>query len=1191
MMSRRTKSSSLMTCTCACALLALLLHGTAVGGENKQPPAPSLVVEVGPAQSYPAVDTHFTGSRISADGRSAARMERRARSAIFPDPGKPLAFEVSATAHGGDRTVRVTGIVRDFSGKQLAEADCELKVKDGQTAVSKVEFTPTENDRGPFFFVGEWTEVGGEARGAIPAGDPERVLPVVVAMPNARFVIEDFECVRHAEPGAVVENSSAAKRGGRMGLALRPKVPATGPGSRPKEGEKPVARHSLPLGRNLPGRPVRIGLWVNTSAPARLTLRLRDPGIDVQQSLRYDRWVVGPIAVAPGGWRYVAFPAPGYGLPEWQRTSKSRLGSGLVDYPLTAEALDVECDPGTTVMIDEVDVFTQMSRDEVIRMRAILDKPNGLLYRNDTIRVALANGWLWGPSQPLDYIASLFDIAGREWPLAKGTIDLPPGGEQVLEAKMTNLPLGSYRLKAAIKSNGKVVANIDQQRGLLVYEPAGKPAPHAKLLEFLKDRHALVADLGLRSDILLAPWHSTDGTVSVEAVHGYFHFDWLEPEYEQRRLAGFDVVGRLGLTPVWADAGWTYLSISNSWAGNTTVMPSRDIYWEEYAHRTMYHFAGRIRDWIVWERPDAPSFASGPEEYTDRMLATTYRAAQEADPNIRLISGGVSRHRIEEFLNGLIESGAGRYLHAVGLLPTTTPMSPEDGYMDVILSRAHRLRVQEHFRPELWVLNLGWPTGADESSITEDDQARYVARAYAICRANGVAKVILPPHRTVPSRASIQVQATRDSADLVFIDSGLLGVKPAALAARTARNMLADSTFAREVFLVDRWDGLARAYLFRRKDGRMVLAAWRRHGTSRLRLPKTVETVLDTFGNEISPAADLTLHGAPHYLIFPPGDPEAIARELERSPLDFDDAPESAWKRSWTFFLDLGDPADEKAAQYAVTDARLEQGVDSHYHNDYGRRVIDDGRPYRGEERFVVDVSDYGTAAMILRKRIDYSMPNQRVKVYCNGEEAGQWFTFKRDRRFRWRNTEFIIPNNMFAGKKTAELRIQAQDCEATAYAYWAAPLRYKKIYLSDMSLLVNNSGYGAGVNLDANILGGPIRFHKGAGKSYDKGLGTNAASTFEGSLIVVPLNKQFKRFRATVGIDAATGGRGTVRFRVGDGTRQLYDSKDMTYYSEPGEIDVDVSESIILMLSTNDSGDGNKNDIANWADAQLELK
>jgi hypothetical protein len=46
-----------------------------------------------------------------------------------------------------------------------------------------------------------------------------------------------------------------------------------------------------------------------------------------------------------------------------------------------------------------------------------------------------------------------------------------------------------------------------------------------------------------------------------------------------------------------------------------------------------------------------------------------------------------------------------------------------------------------------------------------------------------------------------------------------------------------------------------------------------------------------------------------------------------------------------------------------------------------------------------------------------------------------------------------------------------------------------------------------------------------------------------------------------------------------------------MTYYSAPQDLDLDVSDAILLLLWCDDSGDGNRNDLANWADARLELK
>ena len=1273
----------------------------AFAGEEQAPPPPpppTVEVSVAPLPSYPQVAVTFNGFMISEDQRSAQPMKAEFTRPIFPAPGQPLAYQISVTAHGGDRTVRVTGAIRDYLEKEIRQIDEELTAADGQTTTRDVAFTPGEEHQGPFFFNGEWREIrtlsmlfgetaavenretrvtlavpaqpgqpvllpisvtatgsdgrvhvtgsvrdaadkqvtavdleiatdqdkgelqfeikpdqdakapftfigtwknaaGAIARGELPAGGPEKTWPIAVAIPSARFPVEDFECVHYPDPNAPLENSASARHTGQMGMIVRPQVPEKQPA--PKEGEQPVARQSLPVNRQVPGRPVRFGLWAKASAPVRVTLNLRDPGIEVSQSPRYDRWSIGPIEVQPGGWSQLVFPAPGYGPPKWQRTTRGRLGSGFVDYPLTVETIEIESGPGTEVMIDELDVFTQHAREGLVRMAPVLDKPAGLLYRNDVLRLAITSMWLWGKPIKAAYGASLLDIAGKEWPVCSGSIDLAPGATAWIDGTIQNLPLGSYRLKTSLQYLDVTETHTESDHGYLIYEPGGKPLPYHELAAFLGNRLGVLADLGFRRDMMVVPWHSTQGTMSVEMQMGHFWFGWLDPEIEGRQKAGMEVIGKLGMTPEWADPSVNYLSISNAWAGNTTAMPAQTIWWEEYVHRTVLNFGDRIKSWIIWDRPDAPGFATSTQEYVEKMLSVAHRAAKEADPDAVIVSGGVSRENMESFLNDLIEAGAARYVDAMGILPTTAPLAPEDGYMDVMLSRAERLRTQEQFAPPLWVLDLGWPTGTGDGSVSEDNQARYLARAWAICRAFGAQRVMLEPHQMFIDGRGLSPAGMRDSADLFFHERGLWGIKPAALAGRTAREMLEHSEFIREVFLVDRWDGLSRAYLFRRPDGKLVLSVWRRHEAARLRLPESAEQVLDVFGNAVAVQKQegLALHAAPHYVLFAATDPVALARQLERTPLDYDDAPEAAWKRTWSFFLDVGSEADEQAAQYAATKSRLVENVDSFYHNDYGRHVVDSGRQFTGDERFVVDVSSYGSADMIIRKRLNYSVPNQRVKVYCNDQLVGQWFAFKRDRRFRWRNAEFIVPNSFFAGKPSAALRFEAQECEATSYAYWIGPLkddrggRTKTVYASDLSLLVNNSGYGAGANLDKNILGGPIRFHKDEKREYAKGLGTNAAAAFEDGLIVIPLNKQYKRFRATVGVDAATDGRGTVRFRIGDGRKMLFDSADMTFYSDPKEVDIDVSDTILLMLSVGDCGDGNKNDIANWADARLELK
>jgi len=1065
---------------------------------------------------------------------------------------------------------------------EVGKVAVEVPVEAGQTVAHRVPVNATGAHTSPFYLTGKWTEVGGPGKGALAAS---------AGLANWRLVIEDFEFARYPAPGGAIESTPGARRSGRLGLLVRIRKPAdTKKPPKPKAKPKPVPLpiQTVPVGLALPGRPAKVGLWVKPTAPVRLTALVKDPGVEVRQAKRPDFWSLGPIEVPAGGWRYVEIPMPGFSRPKARRKEYGEPG-GVVDYPLTLAKIDIQGADGTEVCLDDMDVWTHGPRGRGVRLRVVRDKPGRLMYRNDALRLAVANADLTVGPAKLDVAAALEGVAGTDRPLPRKTVTVAAGAEHVIDWPIAALPVGAYRLAATASAAGKVVARTGEHEALLVYEPGGKPLAAGPLRALLVDRNRLLVDLKLADDVVLVPWHSVDGHPAAEQTQGIWTYGFIEPAIHGPTKVGVNVLGMLGFTAMWADPAATYQRVINLWNGNVYIMPSRKIYWQEYVHRTVEHFADSVNTWIVWDRPDSAVFGASAAEYAENMLAVACKAAREANPKAKLISGGIVRKNLETYLLALAQTGVTKQLDGIGVLPSTTPLAPEDGYLDVSLARAQRIRREERIAPELWVLNLAWPTGEGSGRVSETDQALYVPRAFVMCRAFGVRRILLRADKT-------EGYARRDSADLIYPSDGLHCIKPAALAAKTVRTTLAECDFRREIFLTDRRDGLSRAYLFRRRDGKLLVCAWRREGTVELPLPVRPEAVLDLFGNaQAVPAGAgsvVVLRPALQYMVFPAGDENDLTRRLERTPLRYADAPESVWKQKFRFLLDVGDPADEKAAGYSVTDSRLVGPVDSHYHTEYGRHIVDTGRHFGGEERFTIDVSGYGKAHLLLRKRINYGVPDQLVKVYCNDRLVGRWFAFKRDRRHRWRDIEFVVPNRFFAGKAKAEMKFVARPgTKVTSYFYWAAPLESKTLYASDLSLLVGSSGYGPGINRDRNILGGPIRFFKGARGPYAKGIGTHAAGALSRSLVVLCLNQQYKRFKAVVGVDAATNGEGTVRFRIGDGRKLVWDSRNMTYYDSPKEIDIDVSNAAFLMLWTGDTGDGSKNDIANWANGRLELK
>jgi alpha-galactosidase len=102
-------------------------------------------------------------------------------------------------------------------------------------------------------------------------------------------------------------------------------------------------------------------------------------------------------------------------------------------------------------------------------------------------------------------------------------------------------------------------------------------------------------------------------------------------------------------------------------------------------------------------------------------------------------------------------------------------------------------------------------------------------------------------------------------------------------------------------------------------------------------------------------------------------------------------------------------------------------------------------------------------------------------------------------------------------------------------------------------------------------------------GQKFEKGVGTHAAST-----LWVDLSGGTERFRASVGVDDAAGGKATVEFRVVADGKKLFDSGMMKPGDAAKSVDVELTGVKMVLLQVTAAGDGVEFDHANWADAQF---
>jgi hypothetical protein len=102
-------------------------------------------------------------------------------------------------------------------------------------------------------------------------------------------------------------------------------------------------------------------------------------------------------------------------------------------------------------------------------------------------------------------------------------------------------------------------------------------------------------------------------------------------------------------------------------------------------------------------------------------------------------------------------------------------------------------------------------------------------------------------------------------------------------------------------------------------------------------------------------------------------------------------------------------------------------------------------------------------------------------------------------------------------------------------------------------------------------------------GRGFSTGLGVHSASSMS-----YALNGRYSSFRATVGVDDETVGRGSVVFQVHvDGTLR-WTSPVVTGTSPAVPVVLSVSGAQSLRLTVADGDDGTAYDHADWADAFL---
>jgi hypothetical protein len=241
-----------------------------------------------------------------------------------------------------------------------------------------------------------------------------------------------------------------------------------------------------------------------------------------------------------------------------------------------------------------------------------------------------------------------------------------------------------------------------------------------------------------------------------------------------------------------------------------------------------------------------------------------------------------------------------------------------------------------------------------------------------------------------------------------------------------------------------------------------------------------------------------------------------------------------------------------------------------------------------GTESF--DVAVPAGSGLVLRKGWFLDATGHAAEVLVNGKPAGTWDLRRSEKELAggMRETVLVLPKALLGGggaKATIELRYP-QGGNTTRWTVLERPATPgggaagEAMPLTAMGPVHADQNVAA-VRYGRNIVGSRLRIGE---ESFDLGLGC-----FAQSLLEYALDGRYKRFTATVGVDAAAEGRGSVVFEVYADGKKVWSSPLMSGLDAARKVDVPLAGVKRLRLVVTDGGDGNRYDAADWCDAKME--
>jgi len=1037
---------------------------------------------------------------------------------------------------------------------------------------------------------------------------------IILSKPDSSALVSDFEADRgylglkaygitNAPPYGEYAASTTAEHAhsGRRSLAL------------PWDKETRV-RSFVSIDPPLPGIPTELSVWIRGDGSGVLFYPLIGDTVGVNHGAPQGQWdlflprtdglqtaeprasysLQNAVRVDWTGWRELKFRLPPV-PPGWDKPA-TVLGF-VPSYPLgvhfSLDAGGAQGDRGV-IYADDLWVTTHLEPDERLAMTLGRSGESNVIAPGGQVEVNLAN---FDAARPRKCRLSggVFDWRDSRIAGVGADLELAPREQRRL-VLAGNLGTGAYAVRATLTAEGRTVGAIDED--LLVADLV--PFLGNELQSALRDEWKLRIPIRDRFTFVDEDWDW------IEPNPGNFQMDTLRTRIRYVRERGGEPYPLLGYCAYWAGGvGFDQMKRDAlarplrdvGHAIDTFLLPERIEDWDSYACEVMRSVGTEAAGWVVWNNPDGSEPMGVRPDRFALMIEKADRWRRAYCPDKPLLIGGLNPQTAIRYLGELAKHGGLEHMTGVNVRLDVGRLSPEDALITTYIRELRAALEQSPSRtderaqnpstaqtPEpsapqrpktILLTDLDWAVEKESQGLTGFDQAAYLIRSDLLLDRFGIRPVLSVRNEDetrlglgLVYRRGITVPPLSEKLRTYQFKPGWWGVA-------RCRETMERSSFLAEIEVQDVIPGRTRCLLYRRTDGRVIAIVWRNDDLGSLSFEFTgvgVESAADMFGS-IVPARSGWYSVGKLPVVFALRDStEPYEQALLR--LRVRDGAEAEWPQR---VLAAFTPATGASYRYSQTggEPAMLAGttVSAEPLQCTGIRF-----PKGGTESFHLQVPK--GAGLVLKKRFLLDEVGQEAEVLVNGKVAGKWDLRRTEKDLSggMRDAIFFASPGVVGGAEHVVIELHYASAANTA-AWYVLEYRGGDFPLSALGPIYADQNVGH-CRIGRNMVGAQLKVATTPAK--------NGLGVFARSLVEYPLDGQFRRFVARVGVDAATEGKGSVVFEVhGDG-KKLWASPVMSGLDEPRPVEVNITGVGRLRLIVTDAGDGNRFDAADWCEPVL---